>query len=279
MKTKAIKDLCQLSDGDLFQELFEGLDQILANAVMIYGDARRLQDEKRPRGANILRTIAEEEAAKSLVLMDVARCPRQPSNIFARQLSYFDNHLAKGIYARYCYTKPSKFGEIKKWIEWHRQEFYLDGEMGVEWIFYNEILQRREAVLYVDYIESDGDHSWVSPLNYEKDPYLSPILPPSLQLAHALYSAGIFQSKGLAIVADVWRPIAMTDNFSWVELKEINSQMLDNLKDNDLLQDHSSAVLSTIIDKWLFPLHSLDLSRIPIDQNDLQRIRDNWDPG
>ena len=48
----------------------------------------------------MLRNLANEEAAKVLILLDVVRCPKSRSTDKSRTLSYFYNHLAKRIYAQ-----------------------------------------------------------------------------------------------------------------------------------------------------------------------------------
>jgi hypothetical protein len=45
------------------------------------------------------------------ILLDAGRCPRQPSNVFGRHLGAFNEHPAKGIYAK-CYdARLATFGE------------------------------------------------------------------------------------------------------------------------------------------------------------------------
>jgi AbiV family abortive infection protein len=103
VRVRAIQDLAQLSDAVLYTELAQGLGLCAANAKRIADDCLLLAGDKRARGAEILRIAAEEEATKVLILLDAIRCPRSrlPTE-FSRQLQYFNDHLAKGIYAQYC---------------------------------------------------------------------------------------------------------------------------------------------------------------------------------
>ncbi len=277
MRTKAIKDLSQLSDAELFKELSEGFGHILKNVTRIENDARFLRENNRVRGSRVLRAIAEEEAAKFLILLDAVRCPRQPGGAFSRQLSYFDKHLPKGIYAEYYHLRPGTFGEIREWVEMERQEYYLDGPNDVDWIFHNEILQKREEGIYVDYTESDGEHIWLSPLRYDKlgGLALGVNIPPALKLAHALNLAGCTGREALAVIAKIWRPVEMNDGFPWTQLRELNSKTLEQLEAHNLLRKQSGSVYGKIIDEWLFPLHSLDLSKIRVDQVNLRKIQEN----
>lgn len=280
MKTKAIKDLYSLPDDKLFDQLSEGLEHILNNASRIDGDAAFLGKNERARGSQILRVIAEEEAAKFLILIDAVRCPRKPDQqAFPRTLSYFDKHLAKGIYAKNCGMRPATFGRIRTRVEAEMKEYYLDGPSGFDWIFRNEILQKREEFIYVDYMESDGEYFWLSPLRYEEDGIFSAYTPLALKLARAFSLAGCTEPEALGLIAEIWRPVVMTDHFTWIRLRELNHQTLKQMEARGLLREQSETVCQTIIDEWLFPLHSLDLSRpTKVSQSELQEIQENWWP-
>ncbi len=95
MHAKAIKDLAQLADNRLFEEVAKGLTIVLENAACIEADSIFLADQNHPRSCEILRNISEEEAAKFLILMDAIRCPRQPASDFANQLARFNDHFSK----------------------------------------------------------------------------------------------------------------------------------------------------------------------------------------
>jgi AbiV family abortive infection protein len=130
------------------------------NALALEADARELWQQKRGRGHAALRCHATEEAAKFLVLLDAVRCPRDPRDVLERQLSRFHDHLAKGIYARYCDLEPHTLADADRFTETDRLDFYLDGPNDVDWIFPNSILFARESALYVDYVKTDEGHVW-----------------------------------------------------------------------------------------------------------------------
>jgi hypothetical protein len=75
MRVRATKDLCQLADSDFFSEVATGLSHVLKNVQRLKADSQFLAEHQRPRGFKLLRAIAEEEAAKFLILMDAVRCP------------------------------------------------------------------------------------------------------------------------------------------------------------------------------------------------------------
>lgn len=277
MGRKAIQDLVQLSDDALFSEMEIGLNLCLINARRIQADAVLLSDNKRERGARILQLAAQEEAAKVLILVDAVRCPpKRPE--FPRQLQKFTDHLAKGIYAEYCATKPATFGQAREWVERERKEFYLDGPNDVDWIFYNDILRRREDTIYVDYQELDGGHEWHDPAFGGAARLSAGVFFTSsvLRLTDAMSNTGCLTAAALAEMASMWREVEMQDDFSWVALRDLNVETLNILKAKALLVDRPAEEYSTIGNDWLFPLWSLDLRTDKVKQSELRAIQESW---
>jgi len=99
MRTRAIRDLAQMSDRDFFDQGATGLDHIARNAIRLEDEVRFLYENRRARGHRILRAVATEEAAKFLILLDAVRCSRRRPEAFSRQLGRFHDHLSKGLYA------------------------------------------------------------------------------------------------------------------------------------------------------------------------------------
>ena len=92
------KRLCQMPHEKRLEFLSEGLPIILVNAQKYWQASRQLKDM--PREARVLQGLAEEEAAKVLILMDAVRCPRSLiSSKMSDIASWFYNHLARLIYA------------------------------------------------------------------------------------------------------------------------------------------------------------------------------------
>jgi len=264
-----------------FEQVAVGTALCLANAKQIHDDHASLVSARRPRGAEILRLTAEEEASKVLILLDAVRCPRTKSTAqFSRQLHYFNDHLAKGIYAQYCGLRPATFGEIHRWVDLERKEFYLDGPNDVDWIFYNDILRRREETIYVDYVESERDHLWHDPTKFD-ELALSFVMPsrnPVFRLVTALGDAGCLSSAGLALIAEVWRSIFIDDDFSWDSLHERNVKMLEHMEQKNLLKTKGDDVRGVIVNEWLFPLYPLDLTKERVDKNGLRDLQQQWSP-
>ena len=149
---RAIKKLQQLSSAKLFEEVAAGIGHIERVVDGLMAAAQDLAEGGRRYPARIFRNLAEEEAAKILILLDAVRCPRARQKERSRTLSYFYNHLAKGIYVEVSGWKPADFKEVRKGVDSLRASHYLDGPTDVDWIFPNDITQRREDDLYVGYL-------------------------------------------------------------------------------------------------------------------------------
>jgi AbiV family abortive infection protein len=277
MRVKAIRDLSQLSDSEFFKAVAEGLNLVLRNALKLHDGATVVSQEKRNHPSKVLEAIAEEEAAKFLVLIDSVRCPKQPGERFARQLGRFSDHLAKGLYADACSWRPTTLGQLQEYIDNCRHEFYLDGPNDVDWIFRNEVLQNREGALYVDYVSTDEGHSWTDPGQYEG--FLSGTFEPlSLKMAKALSDVGIATPGGRAVVAQIWRPAPLDVKTHCSEFRDLNLRTLQALETGRLLLEQSNDVYSWIVNYWQFPMYDLDLHLIPVELEGLRERQRNWSP-
>jgi len=277
MRSRAIKDLARCRDTDLFPAVAEGLVSTHENASRIADAARILNENENIRGARILESIAKEEAAKYLILLDAIRCPRTPDDRFSRHLEKFNQHLAKGLYVEACNWRPINFREIKELIESQCDEYYLDGPSDVDWIFKNWIIRQREEGFYVDYVEYDGEHAWLSPKRYEDISLAAPIyrsLPPVVELVNDLHLVGFSKPDSLSTVAELWRPVSITDDTRFQDLRELISRNLQQLPGADV----SMTAKSHIEERWPFPLYDLEMRQIPVSKAKLKEIQERWYP-
>lgn len=273
MLPKAIKDLCQLSDKDFFGQISIGYKQILKHAISLDDDAQLLAKQKHVTSHCVLSMVAEEEAAKCLILLDAIRCPRQPPDILSKHLENFNEHLAKALYSEACYINVtvSKFEDLIDYINNERKEFYLDGPNDFDWICRNRLVSGREETLYVDYVKmDDGKHIWMIP---DKHEFWMKETSFALLLAKAFYETGCTTASSLKIIANFWRGITISPSLTFKELRELNNQTLDELNKHDLLREQPDEIFKTIIDLWMFPMYSLDMKILKDNKEELRRIR------
>ena len=282
---RAIKDLCQLVDADLFEEIAVGIGHVMDAVNEMDAATRQLHEAEHYYPACVLENLAAEEAAKVLILIDAVRCPKNKSAKRVRTLGRFYDHLAKGIYAEMCNRCPVDFAEVKKLIDLERREHYLDGPSDVDWIFPNRITQRREDDLYVGYVRDDtegdgqGERYWTYPsrLRVSGPPLI--YTPAVITLVRALHQAGATTPDGLAVIAEVWRPVEVDAEMGRSELLELNCRTTEILKDSDVLASAPPKVDEDIIqNKWIFPLWSLDLRRCKVKKETLREDRRQWSP-
>jgi hypothetical protein len=283
VKPRAIKDLSQLTDAELFSEVSAGLRLCVGNSLRLWRDARSLRVSRRPQGFEILRLFVEEEAAKFHILLDAVRCPRQPADRFAQQLGYFNQHLAKGLYAEYYnFASPSDLTEIRRYMDRERQTLYLDGLNDVDWVFRNDILRKREESIYVDYVAyADSvrdERHWHSPDPRLMGLWLLGDRPRVLDVALAIHGAGMTTEAALARIADLWRASPMDDTIKWQGLRQLNVRTLNILEESNLLRIRPDSVYRRVANDWLFPLYPLDLGELKIDPEELREVQRNWSP-
>lgn len=276
MKVRAISDLNSLSDQNFFSQLSEGMNLIIENCAKLNSEAQILRAQEKYRGFQILRNIAVEEASKFMILLDSVRCDRTSGSVFARQLRYFNDHLAKGIYSEYYEIKPATYKEVLNWVRIYRDRYYLDGPNDVDWIFYNSILFERENKMYVDYIEADDEHQWISP-QFQEDNYRA-LTPTILPLSIDMHACGFSKPESLEVIASLWRPIEFNEDFHWQDVLKMNNETIDQLINRTLLEEVSPERLSRVINKWLFPLHSIDLRILETKTDQLREEQNNWSP-
>ncbi len=277
MKARAAKELGKLPEPEFFHSVSEGLSLVIENAGRLQSASKILLDAKHAQGANIFTLLAGEEAAKFLILVDAVRCPKQLQEIRTRQLGYFNNHLAKGIYAELASARPVDLAELERYANELRKTLYLDGPNDTDWIFRNQVWAEREEAIYVDYVETDDGHQWLAPRDDEMlvSFYMSP---QALQISQALFKTGMTTPRGLATMAKIWRRLEVNPKLCWDEVKARNKETLEQLERDGLLDPNCSDVYWNVVQEWPMPLYRLDLRRAEVDRRELEGIRDRWYP-
>lgn len=270
MRLKAICDLAQLSPADLIAEVSTGIEHSISNAVRLEKDAEIIH-QRNTNSYDVLLAVAREEAAKALILFDIVRCPRESTH-FQRHLRRFNNHLAKGVYAEMCDWEPATFADLRSYIARELEEFYLDGPNDYDWIFWNRIRSSRDSSMYVDYVESDGEHRWTEPHAIAQ---LVPHSTPRVtSITAGLKETGCTSPDALAIIRDIWQRIPMHDAYSRLELRAATYRTLEAIELKGLLNDSNRNALATVVNYLPFPIYDLDLEMRKVAEAALAAIRD-----
>jgi hypothetical protein len=266
-----------------FAVLAEGLELLADSVATFESDASTLAASRSDQGAAALRTFADEEAAKVLILLDIARAGWKDHAAVNVAMSSFYSHLARGLYAQAYGGAPADLAEVRRYVDMLRQRYYLDGPMDVDWIFGNEVLTNREERLYVDYIEAEtGDRRWTGPADRARlldEPFRFPA-PTSVpvQLIAAMRRVGLLTEEGLSATRRVWDGVVVEDSMHWSELRPLSIAVLDELVEQglDLRESDNIEAARYVLEHWIFPLTSLDLTMAEVDIQDLKRRRDRW---
>lgn len=273
---RSVCDLANFPDERLFEVVSEGIPLIAENAVRLDDTAHRLYRAKNFSASEIIAGIAEEEAAKVLILIDLVRCPLDwPDR--AKIARRFYGHAAKRIYALTCsYANIASFKELCGLVESECRPYYLDGPNYVDWIFPNSIMADREQALYVDYVrnltDDTDDYYWRVPYVPRGDP-LSYETPDSIKLSRALSDAGAKSPNGLSIIADVWRGFKPEPDSDREELRQLIAHTLGRLETCGSGVSYESTS-NIIVSDWSFPLWSLTIEEPRAKPQELEALRE-----
>jgi hypothetical protein len=279
MKPRMVHLLATGPDEKFISGVADGLRLVAEHVAHLQKSVEVLATAQRPRGVATVRAVADEESAKYLILLDAVRCSRRAQKTRHRQLTYCSDHVAKGIYAYITEMSPADFAEVRRLIARLRASHYLDGPMDVDWIFRNEILDRRERTLYVDFVSSDDCDEWVAPDLHDDRLFLYGDPSASVHLVGALTRAGVATEQGLDVVAQLWRDFVPEDDTHWQKVAERNMFTLRTLAEQDLCSDDlSDEDVKAIHQNWGFPLHHEDLRMEKVDLEELRERQRKWTP-
>lgn len=275
---RPILALADYSEECLFEEIAHGIPLIMRNAEHLQESAERARLGEANRASKIMQGLAEEEAAKILVLLDVVRGPEDPLTK-ANTLKNFNSHLAKRIYALMSsYPNIQSFGEFSQFVALERRAHYLDGPNDVDWIFPNSIHTERERELYVDYVrditQGTGDCFWTEPSTLDDSEILYDHTPEVLRLCRALCDIGVTSADALADISEEWKDFNPKHDTSRAEIHKKVGTMLSRLASRGHCRADEDA-MSRVVRYWTFPLWTfspikLDDS-VPIDNLRIER--------
>lgn len=283
MIPRRLRTIAQIPEARRLHVLAEGVTLLSDSVKTLEKDAVELAALRRHQSAAVLRCFSEEEAAKVLIVLDIARAGWRDHKAVSACMSNFYSHLARGLYTQAYGGSPADLAEVRRYVDTWRQEFYLDGPMDVDWIFGNEVITSREERLYVDYVEEeDGNHRWVGPAERAllfDEPFTSPN-PTSVvvQLIDAMDRIGLLTESGLEAIHRVWATATVPDSMQWMDLRPYNLAVIDQLvaAGLDLTTDTHKEAAKYVLEHWIFPLSSLDLSMVRVALTDLKEQRERW---
>lgn len=168
-----------------------------------------------------------------------------------------------------AHMAPADFAEVRRMVESMRPSLYLDGPSGVDWIFRNRLLANREEGLYVDYVHDDEGNRWLTPATSDEISFGGPS-PAIRELVGSLERLGAMTEPGLAITAEAWAQVKITDNTHWQEVVQVNHEVAAKLIGEGLGKDATDADVKRVTGGWTFPLSDLDLSMIEVSRADLE---------
>lgn len=204
------------------------------------------------------------------------RCPKS-SGRRGEHLKAFYPHFAKGSYVESLEWCPSNFGDLRQYIDADRETFYLDGPLGVEYVYRNRVLAERESLIYVDYINGgDGNRRWISPpVNEDGVQRLYSASSRIVELVCAISMGGFFSVRALEVIAQKWRAVELRDTM-WVnpELYHLNDETLQVLNAAGLLGELAEETSALLVERWSFPMYSIDFSLREVKPADVQRQRE-----
>lgn len=267
--------LAEMPSAQRFDVIAEGLPIILESAREL--ERASLMIDEMPRVANLLVGLADEEAAKVLILMDAVRCPEHLGKRLLRPfLKAFYSHGARLIYAWACGWRPTDVAELRSYVDQRRKSHYVDGPTGGDFIFPNDDLFLREATLYAD-LAYDGDEnvSWSEPAGESTIPGTSRTTTMALRVAEALSVVGAFTADGVRVVASVWHRQAFERDEHAARSDKLIHETLERLFDAGLPAENCAQEhVSTIYRFWQMPMYTFDFRSIAVPIEDLEAERE-----
>ncbi|MBL8777059.1 MAG: AbiV family abortive infection protein [Acidimicrobiales bacterium] len=270
MKTRQFGRLADVPVGQRLAKLAEGLSIIHEHVVALEAAHDSLAEHVPGRAASLLGITATEEAGKFLILLDAARLDQQDRETVREQLRRAGSHLAKHIYAEAHSGSPATFGEVAGYVESMRASHYLDGPRDFDWIFRNELISRRESLLYVDLVDGENGLEWWAPDVYDR---LSlSVSPTSTRLVGALHRTGLTAPQTLAALADIWSGFELKDDTHYQELlPRIDESLV--LAAQFVETPVDARDIEIVRSFWTFPMMGLEVKEDPVSRADLMAVR------
>jgi len=272
MNPRRMHQIRNLPEAQRFQVMAEGLVMMHEHIEYLNQDFEVLCEQGRFRSAAILRAFADEEAAKVMILLDVARAGwgnHQRVEKLLKQAIY--HHLSRDLYVRVYEGRPASMQEVREFVNRMREKLYLDGPNSFDWIFRNEIESSREDLLYVDYIETEDGPYWSSPAAQER--CVLDMSSTIVNVALALGRLGLLSTEGLKVVREMWHGQDVTDDTHWQEIRRVNQDVLQAYSSRHDIEEWSREDVYSALEHWCFPLFDVDLRQKQVTTEELSEMR------
>lgn len=247
----------------------EGLELLGRHVESLSASVETLLGNDERAGAAALGVVCTEEAAKVLILLDMARGIHS-QKVLAKSTNNFYDHLPRAIYGAVYGANPVTYGEIVRDVARYRESHYLDGPNDADWVFRNDLLRRRETALYVDYEENEpGKFGWTG-----GDPELVYVSHEITRLVLSMKAVGMLSETGARVTAEVWSKSTFDEDTRWEYCQEKAMIVVRSVlaQDPEVKQKFLPEV-RRIAEKWTFPLTGLDLWLVKHQQDEMQEKR------
>lgn len=247
----------------------EGLELLGGHVESLSGSIETLLRNGERAGAAALGVVCTEEAAKVLILLDMAR-DIYSQKILTKSAKNFYDHLPRAIYAAVYGTNPTTYREVVHDVARHRESHYLDGPNDADWVLRNDLLRQRENALYVDYEEHEpGKFGWTG-----GDPDLVFVSHEITRLVLSMKAVGMLNETGAKATADIWNSSTFSEATRWEFCRDKALLVVRRVLDPRLAANQRSLPdIRRIAGNWTFPLTGLDLRMVKYQQDEMQEKR------
>lgn len=273
MKARALTEILSMPKADRWPVLAEGLALLSEHVRVLRDDTESLIAAGRARSAAIIDAVAAGEAAKVLIILDLARLGWRDQAAAKLLIDEFSQHVPRGIYVEVAEARIATLPELREFVAGLRVSDYLDGPNEVDWVFRNRIEARREETFYVDFVVDDDGQRWVTPQTGTEN---VPIWAPSrvTDLVGAQSRLGLFSAEALVMISEVWEAIRLNDQTTWSEVAGLNREVLGRAWDREWSNTETAkADWGTVIEQWPLPMYGVDLRRQQVPPAELAEQR------
>ena len=266
---------------ELVPVLGAGLRLLGDHVATLVDTLSRMGTPELAQGRKVVELVADEEAAKVLIVLDLARAGRNDTAVSSRLRQAFYDHHARLLYGYVYEMSPADYREVVQHVERVRVSHYLDGPNDTDWVFRNALVEGREETLYVDLVHRGVGEpdQWVTPLNRSVPCWggLSTVV----RVVMALRRMGVVSEQGLRVCRDVRAGVRLcgqrdqaagVEQTPWQGSADLNRQVVEQVFDpvGGQVEDED---VRLVRDHWGFPLGELDLREKPVPVSELRDVQ------